>query len=1453
MKLKFTYLRASGPVDLVATVDAATTVGDLAGFLLAADPTRRAGLTATTGYTLVLADREPRPLDPRQPVADSAMRSGAAVTVEIYRGDSSGSGRPAAAVIRVLSGLDAGKEFHIPTGSAEIGRERGCEIRLTDDLVSRRHARLNVGDTIEVVDLGSANGVLIDDLAVPRSILRATDVIQVGDTKLSVRLLHATARPTTDGPSVRFVRSPRVEAIYAGRSFEAPEPPERARGQRFPVVSLLAPLLMGAVLYFVTKNPTSLIFIALSPLMLIGNNLEGRLARRSEFRQALAEFEDDVQSLLDDLQRSATEEGAARLGEQPSAQECADAIRSGNPLLWQRRPGECHFGVARLGLGRRPSRTSVEYPRLKRSIRVLHTQLIERTSQYSSLDSVPVVGDLNTSALGVAGPRALACDVARGLVLQIAALHSPAELAVALVASTHSVPEWEWLKWLPHTSTAQSPVQARLLAASAGTAGALVAEVEELINQRSDPNPVSPALLLIVESDAPVEFARLVAIAERGPRVGIYVIWIGDEIPAIPAACATFLELGRESTTATIGYVHEGVSVSPIAAEQVTVADASELARQLAPIIDLGARTADASDLPRAVGLLGLTGSELAVSAESVLERWTESRSIITGPLAPAGPSRHAGTLRAVIGQTGADRHTLDLRADGPHALVGGTTGAGKSELLQTWILAMAAAHSPQRLTFLLVDYKGGSAFHDCVDLPHTVGLVTDLSPHMVRRALTSLSAELRYREHLLARHAVKDLISLEKQGAVDAPPSLVLVVDEFAALVAEVPEFVDGVVNVAQRGRSLGLHLILATQRPAGVIKDNLRANTNLRIALRMADESDSTDVLGSPDAAFFDPAVPGRAVSKTGPGRLVSFQTGYVGGWAGNNASAPELLVEELSIAGPAQWSVPEPAKAVAVDPGPSDIRRIVDRIGEAAAMAEIPEPRKPWLPDLRPAYDLADQDVVPSRRRDTELVFGVRDSPETQSQPTVAFYPDRDGSMVVYGTGGSGKTALLRTIAIAAGFTVRGGPCHVYGIDFGALGLAVLSDLPHVGSIIAGADHERITRLLGWLRGLIDERALRYSRVNAGTVTDYRASGNAPEEARILLLVDGVTAFRSAYETADRLRWFELFTSIVADGRPVGVHVVLSSDQRGGLTTALASAVQARVVLRMANSEDYGLLGVPSDVIATTAEPGRGLVGRHEVQVAVLGGEADPAVQATAVSSFAESMRRNGISDAPPIRSLPERVPLASLPAELDGLPVIGLASETLSPATFEPSGGFMISGPPLSGRTEAVRSLAVSLVRATPTLRLYYFGSARSSLATLDCWAGTATVQSSDQAADRILQELGQSVAVAIVIENISQFVGTSADLPLQSLVKHMLNDGQLVVVEGETSTLTGSTGLLGAVKAARAGLALAPDQADGMTIYRTQFPRSSPAERIPGRALLVRAGRTMLVQVGLVER
>ncbi|HEY5249862.1 MAG TPA: FtsK/SpoIIIE domain-containing protein, partial [Dermatophilaceae bacterium] len=688
-------------------------------------------------------------------------------------------------------------------------------------------------------------------------------------------------------------------------------------------------------------------------------------------------------------------------------------------------------------------------------------------------------------------------------------------------------------------------------------------------------------------------------------------------------------------------------------------------------------------------------------------------------------------------------------------------------------------------------------------------------------------------------------------------PPCLVIVVDEFAALLQEVPEFVDGVVNVAQRGRSLGVHLILATQRPAGVIKDNLRANTNLRLALRMADENDSLDVLGSTVAASFDLDLPGRAVSKCGPGRLTSFQTAYAGGWTPRTPPPPQMRVETLSFGSARVWAPADPDSEVAhrvASCGPTDIQRLVSTIRVAAKTAELPVPRLPWLPELRPLYDLAG---LPTAGSDDELVFGVSDDPAHQAQPVVGFNPDREGNLAVFGASGSGKSVVLRTIALAAGFRAQVDPSHVYGLDFGNRSLSMLQCLPHVGSIVSGADHERLTRLLMFLRSTIDDRAVRYSRASAATITDYRRLVHAPDEPRILVLVDGLSAFRAAYETGGRARWLDLFSSLAADGRPVGVHFVVSVDQRSGMPSSLASAVQSRVVLRMAHPDDYGFLGVAGEVLSPASPPGRGLHKGAEIQCAVLGGAGEVMNQAQAVSALSSAWMQTGPGTAPPILSLTRHVLMQELPREVDRRPVLGVGSRTLSALPFEPRGSFVVTGPSGGGRTTSLRTLARSLQRWDPAMRLYLVTPRRSSvLVAVPGWtevaAGTEDIVAFTTRFKSDLRDGVHQGRAALVVERMDDLAGTPAEAPLAGLVKECLDRDLFVVAEGETIFFSSSFGLPGLLRTSRSGLVLQPDGVEGQTVFRSSFPVFSRADQPEGRGFLMQRGRPEMVQVALPD-
>jgi S-DNA-T family DNA segregation ATPase FtsK/SpoIIIE len=1400
------------------------------------------------------------------------LRSG--VTVAVTRRSESfvDVGRPVA-VARIVAGPDSGKEFSLSRGTAYVGRGHGCQVQVSDSSVSRRHAKLLVAglptfpgiavlESVEVVDLGSANGISVGGAEVPRAVLKAGDRVRLGDTEVEVRMLADAAGGFACGSaSEAFSRSPRIAPVFEGREFDLPDLPERPKPSRLPWLAMMFPALLGMGIFAITRSAYSLIFVVMSPMMMLGNYVEQRRGGQKDFEQLMRDFRQDLEIVATRIRESLEVEGDQRRGENPSGAECTEAARRLNPLLWTRRSDTPGFLQLRLGLGTLPSRSSMKMPALGRSTAQAWLELAKAVAGLSVVADVPVVADpLSTGAIGVSGVREVALPVARSLVLQAVSLHSPAELIVTAFASTTSARDWDWLKWVPHTSSAHSPILASHLASTAPACSALLSELEDLIasagEATQDQDTSFPRVLILAENDAPAERGRLVRLAEKGWHKGIYVVWLAPTTSLLPAACRVFLEV--DGSEGGVGYVKSGKLVTPVVVDTLSLEQTLAAARSLAPVVDSGVPVNDDSDLPGAVSLLTLTGTELARSEHAVIERWFESRSILTGPFAPQTPYRKPGNLRAIVGQSAQGTFSVDLRADGPHALVGGTTGAGKSELLQAWILGMASAHSPQRVTFLLVDYKGGSAFRDCVALPHTVGLVTDLSPHLVRRALASLSAELRYRERLLARYHAKDLVELERRGEVDAPPSLIIIVDEFAALVQEVPGFVEGVVNVAQRGRSLGLHLILATQRPAGVIKDNLRANTNLRLALRMADENDSADVLGSSMAAYFDPALPGRAVSKSGPGRMTPFQTGYAGGWTSDTPPPPEIRIETLGY-GPGQVWEPlvnesefDHAKA---DLGPTDIQRLVSTIGIAASTAELPTPRVPWLAELRPVYDLA---LLPTAQPDDQLVFGVADDPDNQAQPVVAFNPDTEGNLAVYGSSGSGKSAFLRTIALAAGFTGQKGPCHgchVYGIDFGNRALSMLESLPYVGSIVSGGDHERLTRLLLFLRETIDDRAVRYSSANAATIPDYRRLANAPDEPRIIVLVDGVTAFRQAYETGGKVRWFDLFTALAADGRQVGVHFVISVDQRAGMPSSLAAAVQRRVVLRMAHTDDYGFLGVAGDVLSMASPPGRGLLNGAEIQCAVLGGTSDVMSQSRAVSAFGDAAREAGMSEAPPILSLADRVLMNDLPAQVEGRPVLGIGSTSLAVLPFEPRGSFVVTGPSGSGRTTSLASLARSLHRWNSAMTLYFVTPKPSSeLGALAEWSEVAAGPDAIVVlAARLQAELHEGTRqgpMAVVIERVDDLVGTAAEPPLSGLVKACIDTGHFVVAEGETMFFTSNFGLSGLVKTSRSGLALQPDGIEGQMVFRSSFPAFNRADLPEGRGFLVERGRPELLQVAL---
>lgn len=1410
--------------------------------------------------------RSTRTLAPETRMAEAGVASGDTVTVVPTR--RADVRTTIGAKLRIVSGPDAGVEIALPIGGSMIGRGPECDVRLSDPRVSKRHAKVLVGRQIEVIDENSANGVLLAGQRISRAVVGSGDIVVCGDTQMQITA-DANLVQTEFATEVRYLRPPVVLSRPREEEIELPEVPSHVQKSKFPWMALLAPVIMGGVMYAFTQNAMTLMMAGLSPILMlgtwIGNLVDGRRRTKldgANFAKAMEQAEADIAEI-----RTIEARQLRRLF--PSVSQCVNAALNRGDELWSRRPEHPEFLQVRLGSGSIPASAVIKDPR-QSGIAELVEQQRELAAKYRLLEDVPVVANLRSvGGAGFAGPTEIVTGVARGAVAQVSVMHSPSEVVIACVTSNAMKAEWRWLEWLPHTASAHSPIPGPLLASDENRARTLLDQLDELIAVRGDLEepilrgplaqddgataPITPAVLLLVH-EAAVATERLASIAQRGPDVGVHVLWVSDQRTGIPASCRTFIEFDS-AARATVGMVRSERVIKDVATESLDVETALVAARALAPVVDAAAPISDETDLPRAVSVIGLLGADEATDAAQVLGRWRENGSLVDRA-GPVVPRERAGDLRAIVGHAGSEAFTLDLRVQGPHALVGGTTGSGKSEFLQAWVLGMAHAYSPDRVTFLFVDYKGGAAFAKCVELPHNVGLVTDLSPYLVRRALRSLRAEIRRREHLFNDKGVKDLIDFEKTGDPECPPSLIIIVDEFAALVGEVPEFIDGVIDIAQRGRSLGLHLILATQRPAGVIKDSLRANTNLRIALRMNDAHDSSDVLGSAAASTIDPGTPGRGVARVGPGRLIPFQSAFPGARTPAEPPAPPIDVVELDFGHGVAWKIPRPASpGAAVD---KDIVRVVDTVAEAARIGKVPIPRRPWLETLSTGYNLMNL----NQRSDERIVLGIVDDPDAQSQHAEFFQPDEKGNIVYYGAGGSGKTTALRSLSIAASITPRSGPVHVYGLDFAGGGLGMLESLVNVGSVIAGDDDERIERLMVMLSRMLDERSARFNAVNANSLRDYRKRPAMGNEPRLLVLIDGFGAFRSEYDSGlNRQAVFAQFQRLVNEGRSVGIHFAVTADRGAALPASMQGAFQQRIVLRMADEDAYLGLGVPRDVLGSTSPPGRCMNAErpNEMQLAVLGKDPSPLGQAREISILAESVAAFQKSRPVEILRLPEVVLASEMPVRVNGQPALGMESRSLAPVGFEPKGAHVVAGPPNAGQERAMQWFAESMRRALPEVPRILLSARSTPLAALDVW--TAKVSGVDQVKEYLEKKLTPYLvteaaagrpSVAIYIDQLPEFAGSPVDSGLAEAVKNVRRNGHLLFGSGETAGFGafGST-MLAELKGSRAGLLLQPEASDG-DLLKVSLPRSRAADFPVGRGYWVRNGAAKQVQIPVVE-
>ena len=1240
------------------------------------------------------------------------------------------------------------------------------------------------------------------------------------------------------GMVVPFNRPPRVSTAPPVSEHCLDAPPAAAARGRIPLSSALLPLALGGAMLFFYRSPVTLLFLAMSPLLAVGSYVEGRVSGRAEQRRRVEGFRQQLVGLRIEMAEAREAETWRRRSEAPGLQRVAIAAHRRDSSLWARRPTDEDFLSVRVAVTDAESAHQVRVtpggdPALAEEARMA-------LKPFAMVEQVPLLVSLaSVGSTGIAGRQSAVVATARWIVLQAAALHSPRNLAICAAIPAPAAREWDWLKWLPHTNPTEVPVGGCALAVDPASAHDLldrliglidsrVAEVEPLVGTRR--RSAYSHVLVLLDEGMPMRRADITRLMTDGPRAGIMTVWLGGAVSDLPNECRAVVELdagqGVVVTYPANGLVERGDRSRDVA----SLAEARQVALELAPLRDTASRDSQA-ELPRQVAISELLDLAGDTPGDKIVARW-------------AAPP---GRLVATVGVSSDGPFGVDLRADGPHVLVAGTTGAGKSELLQAIVISLAAAHPPSRINFLLVDYKGGSAFGQAARLPHSVGLVTDLDGHLAHRALVSLRAELRRRERILRDASARDIAELEHRNVARCPANLVIVVDEFATLSKEVPEFVDGIVDLAQRGRSLGLHLVLATQRPAGVVSDSIRANTNIRIALRVSDEDESRDVIAAPGAAHIARTNPGRALARTGHRELTEFQTAYSGAVRQVTAPGVQVEVAEFQLTGPAWNRLDSDASG---GPGATDLVRLVDAIVEAHEQGTGVAASRPWLPELPPLLTSAALNES-LEAGGPGVALGRVDKPDAQLQEPWVWNVEKEGRLLVLGSSGSGKTSLLRTMA--HGLCMRYGPedLHLYAIDCAGGDLAALQALPQCGGVLLADERDRIARLIQHLREVLDRR-----RTARAALIDAKPVASLTNLPLVVLFLDNYSGFAATMEKVDFGDHVDAFAQLLGEGPSLGMRFVVTADRRGAVPNSVAALTDLKVVLRMADDEEFKHAGLAvSTFRGADLPPGRGFLGQGlEVQCAVLGAAGDAAEQGEVLARAGVQLRqRFPGSVAPPIRLLPVRVDADMLPPP--GAPyraVVGLLDGDMEPAELDLGEDHqLIAGPPHSGRSTALLVAVSSLRASTPTARFVLLSPRNSPLLTCPAFDEIAHgVEGCEAHVDRLLNaRLPESSSWVVVVDDADELADSPCGAQLELLVRRARGTANRFIAAVETRAAHRSYGgWVAELRKARQGLLLQPDPDLDGDILGAHLPRGRARALPAGRGYRVYRGKVDLVQV-----
>ena len=1226
-------------------------------------------------------------------------------------------------------------------------------------------------------------------------------------------LVLPVAFEQAEGSDRRANQLPRSKFPPSPYTVTRPRAPEstsfRGRGTIWQVVGGVGAVIVGLGMAILGGRQYALfgIMAGLIGVVTVGASIASDQSRR---RHGLGEYRQRIGAVAMELAAETARQTAVSRDLAPDDDELADRIERASSRLWERRPGDPDALHLRIGTGRR--QMLVEHGRGRDDDSPYEAELDEILNRYRWLDDVPVCAPgAEVGSIGICGDPARVRRLVNRMVVEAAAVHAPRQLAIWVASSA---PRWEWARWLPHGGSAATAAR---VSDSAPSAQGLLTEVRSHVD--GDIVSGDERQLVVVDLDrrggSVEDLGRL--LVGRG-----LVLVVSADRRDLPNGLGSVIELGAEGDAGMLGGGVDGPE-GRFETLGLEAGAAERLAIRLGGLVDQ-ADTVGGGGLLEILGLGDIEHLDVGAA-------WAASR---PDPL----------TVAIGVDDSG-DPVTIGFRRDGPHGMVAGTTGSGKSELLQSLLVALAVTHPPSELELFLIDFKGGATFAPLARLPHVAGLVTDLEADgaLATRAFTALDAEMERRKRLLERAGVANVVEHARLPASrrEPLPNLLVVIDEFALLVERQPEVKERLDTVTTQGRSLGVHLLLATQSPSGVITHAIRTNTNLWICLRVVSDAESMELIGSRDAARLPDKSPGRGFVRLGAGdERRPLRTARIARPVGGTAAA--VTVKD----GEGVRLYQGPGEEEPDDGATTEMDVVVDAVVTTASRQEIASARPLWLPPL-PAVLRPDQIGSVERRPDHLVaVLGLVDRPEEQAQDPYLIDLTASGHALVSGLLGFGKSTTLLQIGVDLAAHHPPSALHLYGIEAGGGELAPLTSLPHTGAVVGVGDVERLMRLLARLTATVDRRRAAIADAGAGNFVRWRASGG--NEPWVVLLVDDYASFKEAAEQIELGRPVDLFNSLLQNGPAVGIHIVVAVSQAGDLRLSQTSLIPVRVLFRQSEAGEYSLLELrlrPSEV--PVSPPGRAMVaGGASVQVCRPDVDGLPSVAARWAHDPVAARPR-------PIDRMPTTVERSSIPSSVGGANLlVGVGGPELEPVdlAFGPGAAALVAGPLRSGRSTALRTLLESAVATDPDLRCTVLAPRPSPLRDLASHPNVTQILTDSAGVSEALETILEDAHAMLVVDDAESLAGGfGVTERLEEVVRRAGEHGTRVLVGARVNDLPGMYDPWIRYLVSLRRVVLLQPTADDAFVFGAKLP-VIPNPATPGRGVLVDGHRVVVLQVAV---